>query len=151
MMRNMSEIRHNDQVCEPNNTQIRIEIFANPLITFCFDILKNRNDCDICWRYQASHIKDQRFKMRTKWQNHVFHHDLHWAHISRFLRWKKWRTNWEIIWFPIWGRVSSEDEKRVCSLETHVQREHIFKNSNCPMRKWAKGLREPVNEQAKRV
>ena len=29
------------------------------------------------------------------------------------------------------GRVSSEDEKRVCSCETRSQCEHIFKNFNC--------------------
>ena len=32
------------------------------------------------------------------------------------------------------GRVSSEDEKRVCSSETRLQREHIIKNFNCPTR-----------------
>ena len=33
-----------------------------------------------------------------------------------------------------YGRVSSEDEKRVCSRETRFQREHIFMNINCPTR-----------------
>ena len=33
-----------------------------------------------------------------------------------------------------YGRVSSEDEKRVCSCGTRKQPEHIFKNFNCPMR-----------------
>ena len=41
-------------------------------------------------------------------------------------------------------RVSSEDEKRVCSCETHLQREHIFKNFNCPTREWAKWVSESV-------
>ena len=34
------------------------------------------------------------------------------------------------------GRVSSEDEKHVCSHWTRIQREHIFKNFNCPTREW---------------
>ena len=32
------------------------------------------------------------------------------------------------------GRVSSEDEKRVCYCETRLQHEHTFKNFNCPTR-----------------
>ena len=44
-----------------------------------------------------------------------------------------------------WGRVSSEDEKRVSSCDTRSQREHILKNFNCPMREWAKWVSEPVN------
>jgi len=36
------------------------------------------------------------------------------------------------------GRVSSEDEKRVCYRWTHLQREHIFKIFKCPTREWVK-------------
>ena len=40
------------------------------------------------------------------------------------------------------GRVSSEDEKHVCSNWTCLQREHIFKIFNCPTREW---VSEPMN------
>ena len=36
------------------------------------------------------------------------------------------------------GRISSEDEKRVCYCEKRSQCEHIFKNFNCPTREIAK-------------
>ena len=51
------------------------------------------------------------------------------------------------------GRVSSEDEKRVCSRETRFQRKHIFMNFSWLMREWAKWVSKPVNgvsEQSKR-
>ena len=47
------------------------------------------------------------------------------------------------------GRVSSEEEKRVCSRWTRSQREHIFKNFNCPKREWAKWVSEPMNGASK--
>ena len=33
------------------------------------------------------------------------------------------------------GHVSSDDQKRVCSRQTRLQHEHIFRNFNCPSRK----------------
>ena len=51
------------------------------------------------------------------------------------------------------GRVSGEDEKRVCSRWTCLQREHIFKNFHCSTRELAKWVSKPVNgvsEQSER-
>ena len=49
------------------------------------------------------------------------------------------------VQFVLSGRVSIEDEKRVCSCETRPQREHIFKNFNRPTREWVKWVSKPVN------
>ena len=39
---------------------------------------------------------------------------------------------------------ASDDQKRVCSCDTPLQREHMFRNFNCPTREWA----SPWKEQA---
>ena len=50
------------------------------------------------------------------------------------------------------GRVSSEDEKRVCSCETRLQHKHIFKNLNCPTREYKVSERaHERSEQCKRT
>ena len=36
--------------------------------------------------------------------------------------------------FPLLGRISRDDQKRVYSRQTNLQREHIFKNFNCSSR-----------------
>ena len=51
------------------------------------------------------------------------------------------------------GRVSSEDEKRVCPCETRLQREHLIKNFHCPTRECASlwTEQEEQAEQEERV
>ena len=59
--------------------------------------------------------------------------------------WYFWEAISLISFYKDLGRVSSEDEKRICSCETRSQCDHILKNINFPAREWVSLWTEQVS------